>query len=152
MQTQSKVHQTMQNQPYHCCERRARPHPIGIGRNERAERPTPGMSTPLSKKDAAQFALCVPNTVTLKMHKVPKPRKLTQNMYPLSSKKALNAEITRDVLPENPHFQALQSNIQHRTSGCQVRGAAKAPYTEASINTVERSIPGKRKNPEVISQ
>ena len=60
MQTQREVHRTTQNQPNHRCKRRARPLPIGKGRNERAERPTPGMSTHLSKKDATQFALCVP--------------------------------------------------------------------------------------------
>ena len=42
---------------------------------------------------------------------------------------------------KNLHFRALLSNLQHRTSDCQVRGAAKTPYTAANIvSTVEPSI------------
>ena len=129
-QTQSKEHQTMQNQPYHCCERRARPLPIGKGKNERAERPTPGMSTPLSKKDEAQFALCVPkDTFTWKMQTKSTKASLTDAKH-VSTVEQISADCGNKPgchPQKNPHFQALQSNIQRRTSGCQLRGVAEAP-------------------------
>ena len=70
------------------------------------QRPTPGMSPPLSKQDVAQFTLCV-----------------TPSTYPLSNQIALSTEINWDVISQKKPQTC--PTARHRTRGCQILRAVE---------------------------
>ena len=60
-----------------------------------------------------------------------RPRRLTPNMYPLSTQKALNTETIPEVISQkNAESCTSKANTEHRTKDCQIQGDVENQASE----------------------